>query len=35
MDLFCCLQQNDILHMHIIEMLMQFRLQLCDADAAG
>ena len=30
MDLFYRLRQNDILQIHIIQMLMQFCLQLCD-----
>ena len=34
MDLFYCLRQNDILQIHIIQMLMQLCLQLCEADAA-
>ena len=34
-DLFYCLRQNDILQLHIIQMLMQFRLQLCEGVAAS
>ena len=34
MDLFYRLQQNDILQIHIIQMLIQVCLQLSDADAA-
>ena len=34
-DLFYRLRQNDVLHLHIIQMLMQFRLQLCEAVAAS
>ena len=34
-DLFYRLQQNEILQIHIIQMLMQFRLQLCEAVAAS
>ena len=30
MDLFYRLRQNDMLQIHIIQMLMQFRLQICD-----
>ena len=32
---FYRLRQNDILLQHIIQMLMQFRLQLCEAVAAS
>ena len=35
MDLFYRLRQNDMLHIHIIQMLMQFRLQLCDVVATS
>ena len=35
MDLFYLLQQNDIFQLHIIQMLMQFRWQLCEAVAAS
>ena len=35
MDLFYRLRQNDILQIHIIQMLMQFCLQLCKAVAAS
>ena len=35
MDLFYRLRQNDIFQIHIIQMLMQFRLQLCDVVAVS
>ena len=35
MDLFYLLRQNDIFQLHIIQMLMQFRLQLCDVVATS
>ena len=34
-DMFYRLQKNDILQIHIIQMLMQFRLQLCEAVAGS
>ena len=30
MDMLYRLRQNDMLQIHIIQMLMQFRLQICD-----
>ena len=35
MDLFYRLRQNDMLQTHIIQMLMQFRLQICDVVATS
>ena len=35
MDLFYRLRQNDMLQIHIIQMLMQFRLQICDVVATS